>query len=66
MKQIGTRTATVTRYDWTLYHQAVALAKKQLRKDGDYQKYQAECQSAYARLMKSPDTETQERNLYVI
>ena len=51
-------TMQVSRYDWTLYHQAIELAKARHFRDPNQVEFDAACNAAYARLIQSSDTET--------
>jgi len=53
-----TETRLVNRYDFELYNQAIAQAKRQYHQDKDWAKFQTACTDAYTRMMQSPDTET--------
>jgi hypothetical protein len=51
-------TMQVSRYDFTLYNQAVEQARKRYYQHGDQEIFASECMRAYNRMMASPDTET--------
>jgi hypothetical protein len=54
---MSTTTRTVSRYDWTLYNQAIAKAKAQYRKHKNQAQFKQDCMNAYNRMTQSPDTE---------